>query len=749
MQAKEFLARNRDLLGLSIPEVEAIFQVILGHGVSDIAELKERFALGTELLDLRKLGACLSMADICHADTSRAPEIVYRHLELTEESRFHWRRHPQISGITRNGPLLIMTALTFSPQGDEAVTGYCEAIKRQLHAIRPYFQSKLSVINDVELDLSRLDSPLDQSLRFTANTPAILKLLIEGVYKREDVFVREVVQNSLDACLIRRMQEVRRTRLYEAQVIITILREGDMARAFRVDDNGLGMNLEDIQDTLLTIGATIANKADLVMLLQSTFSKHLIASFGIGLLSCFKVSESILVRTAKEKEVPIELTLVGISDDMRPQRSKDESVGTTVIVKFAGDGLKKADLLDSVKHYFRKMEQVPLRILELEWGQNASDLARTEISKIAINDSSHIKPREYLPPKGARAATEILGNDYSGAIWLPPGDIQAALTQPGVLEILNEGIYVTDELTGDWTASPLKACSGFINFSSGAITLQAARDGVVKDAKFRARAQHFVDESFGVIDRLIMQTMAVGKGEREFAALALTKIYDESDSAWKARILKRMDSYRVPMLGRTRLLLLGDLRLDPPAKVYFRYPKGDWNHTKFNNLLFFFNDDGFAELQAAIIAQRGETVLALTRADAKAGGGTPLVEATLIIAFCKSVGIPAVDLTTTNVIEGMDIAKPVIAKLPARVNEVVRFVDVSAFPNKISWKVGDEIWLNLAHGYVLSVYESLMSDREIDSDAIEMLDFLIELLGNRFEDGLARVIRLLTHPGEA
>ncbi len=97
----------------------------------------------------------------------------------------------------------------------------------------------------------------------------------------------------------------------------------------------------------------------------------------------------------------------------------------------------------------------------------------------------------------------------------------------------------------------------------------------------------------------------------------------------------------------------------------------------------------------------------------------------------------------------MDIAKPVIAKLPARVNEVVRFVDVSAFPNKISWKVGDEIWLNLAHGYVLSVYESLMSDREIDSDAIEMLDFLIELLGNRFEDGLARVIRLLTHPGEA
>src|SRR5262249_45716194 len=157
-------------------------------------------ALGSTIVDIRKLAACLSIADICHADSRRVPEIVFRHLELDEDSSFHWKRHLQIAGIARNGNRLVMSAHYFSDEGQKAVEEYRHQVENQLTIVRPYFDSVLSPLTRVDLDARRLKSQLDVTLQFQANTPAILDILIEGVYQRSDVFLRELVQNALDAC---------------------------------------------------------------------------------------------------------------------------------------------------------------------------------------------------------------------------------------------------------------------------------------------------------------------------------------------------------------------------------------------------------------------------------------------------------------------------------------------------------------------------------------------------------------------
>jgi hypothetical protein len=217
-RARRFLAKNHELIGVTIPEVEAIAEIIRGHSVENINDVKGEYALGHELIDLRKLGACLSLADMCHADNTRAPEIVYRTLNMDSESDFHWRRHLQISGITRQGSAILMTALTFSSRGDEAVQSYQQDIKRQLEIVRPYFQTRLTEIRDVRLDLTRRDSLFEQPLHFTAETPAIVKLLIDRIYQRDDAFIRELVQNALDACLIRAAKDSVRKKSYEPRI---------------------------------------------------------------------------------------------------------------------------------------------------------------------------------------------------------------------------------------------------------------------------------------------------------------------------------------------------------------------------------------------------------------------------------------------------------------------------------------------------------------------------------------------------
>jgi hypothetical protein len=264
--ARTFLMKNKDLIGVSLHEADIIGDVIRGHGLDNLSEIPNQVVLGTEIVDAKKLSACLSLADITHADFSRAPEIVFRHLEFDEDSSYHWRRHLQISGITRKGDSLLMSALVFSDDGESAVQEYKASIENELQIVRPYFETILRPLRRVELNTKRLESPLDQTLRFQTNTPGVLKVLIEGVYDREDVFIRELVQNSLDACLLRRLKLERRNLQYTPQILLTFFREGARVRAVRIDDNGVGMDLNDVRDTVLWIGSSIANKSDIAEL---------------------------------------------------------------------------------------------------------------------------------------------------------------------------------------------------------------------------------------------------------------------------------------------------------------------------------------------------------------------------------------------------------------------------------------------------------------------------------------------------
>ena len=176
-RANDFITKHYVVLGLQLNEAVAIGHVIKGHSVDALDELQGSLVLGSDKIDIHKLVACLSISDICHADESRAPWIVKAHLEIDEESEYHWSRHLQISGITRDNEDLIMSAIVFSKEGEKAIYAYKEMIEKQLIICRPYFNTKLKPLNSVKLNITYLKSPLDQPLKFNTNMPEILNLL--------------------------------------------------------------------------------------------------------------------------------------------------------------------------------------------------------------------------------------------------------------------------------------------------------------------------------------------------------------------------------------------------------------------------------------------------------------------------------------------------------------------------------------------------------------------------------------------
>jgi hypothetical protein len=721
--AGAFLIKNRDLIGLSLHEADAIGDVIRGHGLRDLSQVSSQVVIGSEIVDARKLSACLSLADITHADSSRAPEIVFRHLEFDEDSSYHWRRHLQISGITRKGESLLMGALVFSDDGEAAVQEYRTAIETELGIVRPYFDTVLQPLKRVELSIKRLESPLDQTLRFQTNTPGVLKVLIEGVYDREDVFVRELVQNSLDACLVRRLRLERRNMEYAPQVLLTFFKEGKRVRAVRIDDNGVGMDLNDVRDTVLWIGTSIADKSDVADLVQQATGKNLIATFGIGLLSCFKASRRITLRTAKERGIPLAFELTSVSDAIKPEKSNDLGIGTTIVVEIQEGGIQ-IDPWPTVHHYFRLIRQVDLRLLELEWSPKLEGYTRENLGKIGLTQARPMNSVTSIPSTAA-VNVQIQGNDYSGAFWLEQQDVKTLVDVEGSIEILNEGVFVATEDASDWLDEHLSFLSGYINFSARSLNLPAGRDRVIKDDKFRTKAAEVRGGTFRIIDALVEQSKSSGETRRQ-AAVILAYMYHLANEEARDKILRSLDEFRVEIYKSPALISLGEIRRSTHSKLYLHYPKGRWveDLVKFDEKQLYHKQDDLTDLQAALMLQEGQLVISAARNDS-AEKEEELLEAALLKGFFKKNSIATVDLSETNIVEGKYRSKPVPQALRQRILKSVKFVDIAEMPNKMSWRVGTEVWINTSHPVISRAYLRLL-----EQPKAERINDLVEILMN-------------------
>jgi hypothetical protein len=740
--AGAFLIKNRDLIGLSLHEADVIGDVIRGHGLNDLSQVSSQVVIGSEIVDARKLSACLSLADITHADSSRAPEIVFRHLEFDEDSSYHWRRHLQISGITRKGESLLMSALVFSDDGKAAVQEYRTAIETELGVVRPYFDTVLQPLKRVELSVKRLESPLDQTLRFQTNTPGVLKVLIEGVYDREDVFVRELVQNSLDACLVRRLKLERRNMEYAPQVLVTFFKEGKRVRAVRVDDNGVGMDLNDVRDTVLWIGTTIADKSDIADLVQQAAGKNLIATFGIGLLSCFKASRRISLRTAKEGGIPLGFELTSVSDAVRPEKSSDLGIGTTIVVEIQEGGIEIDPWL-TVHHYFKLVRQVDLRLMELEWSANLEGYTRENLSKIGLTQARPIDPVTFVPSTSA-VNVQIQGNDYSGALWLRQQDVQTLIDVEGSIQILNEGVFVATEDASYWLDDHLSFLSGYINFSARSLNLPAGRDRVIKDDKFRTKAAEVRGGAFRIIDALVEQSKRGGETRRQ-AAVILAYIYRLANEEARDKILRSIDEFRVEIYKSQGMISLGEIRRSTRDTLYLHYSRGPWveDLVKFDEKQLYHKQDDLTDLQAALMLQEGQLVVSATR-NQSAQKEEELLEAAVLQGFFTKTSIAAIDLSKTNIVEGKYRSKPVPQALRQRILKSVKFVDIAEMPNKMSWRVGTEVWINTAHPVVSRAYLRLLEQPKAEQ-INDLVEILVNLLSYDLENTFRNLSNLIEH----
>jgi Histidine kinase-, DNA gyrase B-, and HSP90-like ATPase len=120
-----------------------------------------------------------------------------------------------------------------------------------------------------------------QLIPFHVNTKRVLEVLAKQIYQSPLALLRENAQNAYDAVLMRRLREPD----YAPRVDIDILPD-----RITVEDNGIGMTLEDIQKHFWQAGSSSKNT-------EEARRAGVVGTFGIGAMANFGIAEVLEVET--------------------------------------------------------------------------------------------------------------------------------------------------------------------------------------------------------------------------------------------------------------------------------------------------------------------------------------------------------------------------------------------------------------------------------------------------------------------
>jgi len=154
---------------------------------------------------------------------------------------------------------------------------------------------------------------------FQVDLHGIVDLLSHHLYSSPRVYVRELLQNAVDAITARRLVDP----VAPGRIDVLVERDG-----LTISDTGVGLSADQVVELLATIGRS--SKRDEIGFARQEF----LGQFGIGLLSAFMVAEEIRVETRpQDGPTTVWVGTAGGSYSIEEARAPRSEVGTTVVLR--------------------------------------------------------------------------------------------------------------------------------------------------------------------------------------------------------------------------------------------------------------------------------------------------------------------------------------------------------------------------------------------------------------------------------
>ncbi len=183
---------------------------------------------------------------------------------------------------------------------------------------------------------------------FQIHLGGIIELLGGHLYSNPGVYIRELLQNAVDAIQLRKALDS--TYGGPGRVLIRVLGSDAGGPGVELFDDGVGLDEQETRRFVATIGESSKRGA-----FGGLEGLDFIGRFGIGLLSCFLVSDEIVIRTRSFRSTDV-VDWRGWADGtytLRSHHDASAAVGTTVRLT-AKDGCEGWFTRDRVKELSRR-----------------------------------------------------------------------------------------------------------------------------------------------------------------------------------------------------------------------------------------------------------------------------------------------------------------------------------------------------------------------------------------------------------
>jgi molecular chaperone HtpG len=232
---------------------------------------------------------------------------------------------------------------------------------------------------------------------FKTEVSQLMDLVIHSLYSNKDIFLRELISNASDAIDRARFEAVSNSEIAEPDGgwKIKLVPDAD-AKTIQIIDNGIGMNLEELENNIGTI-ANSGTKAFLKQLKEAEAADRpeLIGQFGVGFYASFMVAGKVELLTRRAGEDTAWHWVSSGDGTYEVSESERDTFGTTITLHLSegeeddSDYTQEYKLREIVKQYSDYIAfPVVMDVTKKEKDEEASEEGEDPVYKDVISEET-------------------------------------------------------------------------------------------------------------------------------------------------------------------------------------------------------------------------------------------------------------------------------------------------------------------------------------------------------------------------
>jgi len=372
------------------------------------SELTESDIKGKYSYNTQYIAMLLRVSDLLDIDEKRTPMYLYYLVNPKGYSDLEWRQHFVIENTEKiyTNPTTKQKTIKLYGESSDAkihrkIRKYIEYINQELvHAaslMDSFQETKYHIqLKSIVEDKIKTTTFTFSNFKLDLDYNAVTNLLMgEHIYGDKKYGLRELVQNSIDACML--MKEVSEN-----------LEDYKFDKEVRITDNGVGMSLDILKKYFLNVGVSYYSSQDYK---YKGYTYNPIGNYGIGFLSCFMLSSKVKVDSKRYDDQKLnKIELERNSEYIcLTQEASTRKQGTDIILN-----------LDQVKEIFPDIEKTKIFIernfidcgISIKiWDDHGSNKVSTQcnLKELKENSLNVVRLDKYL--KDVEGYVELTCND--------------------------------------------------------------------------------------------------------------------------------------------------------------------------------------------------------------------------------------------------------------------------------------------------------------------------------------------------